>query len=96
VLDKQLVQKLHRLSLVSQRSLLNRTPGEHHSERKGASLEFADYRPYVAGDDLRRIDWNIYARLEKLVIKVTEAQEAATCICLLDISPQWIGARLTS
>ncbi len=85
-LDKDLAQKLRRLSFISKKALVGGLVGDHRSARKGFSLEFSDYRKYVPGDDLRRIDWNIYARLEKLFVKVTEAQEPLTLHVLLDSS----------
>ncbi len=60
--------------------------GERRSPRKGRSVEFADYRNYTPGDDPRRVDWNIYARLEKPYIKLFEEEEDLTIYLLLDTS----------
>lgn len=84
--DKDFARRLQRLALQSPRVLRSGKIGEHQSQRKGSSLEFADYRNYVAGDDFRRIDWNAYARLERLLIKLTEAQESVTLHLLVDVS----------
>jgi uncharacterized protein (DUF58 family) len=65
--------------------------GERRSPRRGRSVEFADYRDYTPGDDPRRVDWNIYARLERPYIKLYEDEEDLTVHLLLDTSPsmQW-------
>jgi uncharacterized protein (DUF58 family) len=60
--------------------------GERRSRRKGSSLEFADYRNYVPGDDLRRLDWNLYARLDKPFVKLYEAEEDLSVHILIDTS----------
>ncbi|MBI4494663.1 MAG: DUF58 domain-containing protein, partial [Chloroflexi bacterium] len=60
--------------------------GEHRGRRLASSLEFADYRPYTPGDDFRRIDWNAYARLDNLLVKIPEAREDVTIHLLLDVS----------
>jgi uncharacterized protein (DUF58 family) len=59
---------------------------EHKSRARGQGMEFTDFRPYVAGDDLRAIDWNIYRRLGKLVVKVAEEQRSRPLYLLPDIS----------
>jgi uncharacterized protein (DUF58 family) len=61
--------------------------GERRSMRRGRSIEFADYRTYTPGDDPRRVDWNIYARLEKPFIKLFEDEQDLTVHILLDASP---------
>ena len=58
--------------------------GERRSSHRGSSVEFADYRNYTAGDDLRRLDWNIYARLEKPFIKLLEEEEDLAVYVLID------------
>jgi uncharacterized protein (DUF58 family) len=60
--------------------------GERRSTKRGASIEFADYRDYVRGDDLRRVDWNVYARLERPFIKLLEEEEDLAVHVLLDAS----------
>jgi len=61
--------------------------GERRSHRKGESVEFADYRSYVPGDDLRFIDWNLYARLDRLYLKLFQEEEDLHLYCLIDASP---------
>jgi uncharacterized protein (DUF58 family) len=60
--------------------------GERRSKRRGQSVEFADYRNYVIGDDLRFIDWNIYARLDRLFLKLFLEEEDLSLYVLCDIS----------
>lgn len=60
--------------------------GEHRAFRRGASVEFAEHRPYTPGDDPRRIDWNAYARLGELVVRLFVAEEDVTLRLLLDAS----------
>ncbi len=61
--------------------------GGHTSRRKGASIEFADYRDYQMGDDLRRIDWRLYARTDRLHIRETHEETPLRVVLLLDVSP---------
>src|SRR5215218_10644859 len=63
-----------------------RMKGERRSPKRGQSVEFADYRNYTHGDDLRRVDWNAYARMEKLFIKLFQEEEDLTVHILLDAS----------
>ncbi|MBV5347228.1 DUF58 domain-containing protein, partial [bacterium] len=73
--DESTLRKLKQLTLVASRVRSGTIKGERRSSRRGSSVEFADYRNYTAGDDLRRLDWNIYARLEKPFIKLLEEEE---------------------
>ena len=67
--DAAFLYRLARLRLHSARLFDGRIPGERRSPRYGASLEFVDVRPYVPGDDTRYVDWNVYRRLDRLVVK---------------------------
>jgi uncharacterized protein (DUF58 family) len=60
--------------------------GERRSRRKGQSVEFADFRNYVPGDDLRLIDWNLYARLDHLFLKLFQEEEDLHFYALIDAS----------
>jgi hypothetical protein len=62
------------------------TQGERRSPKRGQSVEFSDFRPYVAGDDFRRIDWNAYARLERFFIKLFVEEEDLAVHLLVDAS----------
>jgi uncharacterized protein (DUF58 family) len=78
------LRKLKQLTLVASRVRSGAIKGERRSSRRGSSVEFADYRNYTAGDDLRRLDWNIYARLEKPFIKLLEEEEDLAVYVLID------------
>src|SRR2546428_7302490 len=67
--DPEFLKKLERLRLIAKRLTWTGAKGEHSSSRKGFSLEFSDYRRYQHGDDLRYGDWNIYRRLDRLLLK---------------------------
>ena len=70
LLSPLFMQSLDRLDVLSRKILSGKLQGDRRSKQRGQSVEFADYRPYVAGDDLRFIDWNLYARLDKLFLKL--------------------------
>src|SRR6476659_5185604 len=84
--DPAFMRKLDRLSLVSRKSKAGQLKGERRSLKRGQSVEFADYRNYTHGDDLRRVDWNAYARMERLVIKLYQEEEDLTVHVLFDAS----------
>ncbi|MCH6544422.1 MAG: DUF58 domain-containing protein [Deltaproteobacteria bacterium] len=85
-LEPEFLKKLERLRLVAKRISSARGKGEHLSARRGSSLEFSDYRTYHRGDDFRYVDWNIYRRLEKLLLKVFIGEEEMNIYLLLDTS----------
>ena len=84
--DEPFMRKLEQLSLVVRRVKSGHYKGERRSTRRGQSVEFADYRNYVRGDDLRALDWNIYARLERPFIKLFEEEVDQTVYLLIDAS----------
>lgn len=84
LLTPQLLTKLESLDLVSRKIFLSRFKGERRSSRKGRSVEFADYRNYAQGDDLRFVDWNLYARLDRLFVKLFLEEEDLHLYILLD------------
>lgn len=86
LLSPEFMNKLDRLELASKRIVQGRLQGERRSRRRGTSVEFADYRNYAVGDDLRRIDWNIYSRLEKLFLKLFLEEEDLRVHTLVDTS----------
>jgi uncharacterized protein (DUF58 family) len=86
ILPPGLLAQLERLELVSRKVFRGRMKGERKSRRKGQSVEFADFRNYVAGDDLRFIDWNLYARLDKLFLKLFLEEEDLHFYALVDAS----------
>jgi uncharacterized protein (DUF58 family) len=86
LLSPEFMQKLDQLELLSRKIFAGRMKGERRSKRKGQSVEFADYRNYVVGDDLRFLDWNVYARLEHLLIKLFMEEEDLNVSVLVDVS----------
>src|SRR6266511_4968973 len=84
LLDPQFLARLEQLELVTKKIFLGRMKGERRSKRKGQSVEFADYRNYVVGDDLRFLDWNLYARLDRLFLKLFLEEEDLSVHILLD------------
>jgi len=86
LLSPELLAQLERLELVSRKIFRGRMKGERRSKRKGQSVEFADFRGYVPGDDLRFIDWNTYARLDRLFLKLFLEEEDLHFYALIDAS----------
>jgi uncharacterized protein (DUF58 family) len=86
LLEGTFARRLERLSLVSRRRLVGQGQGDRRSLRKGSSLEFADYRHYVEGDDPARVDWNIYSRTDTLFVRLYEEEEVLNVHILVDAS----------
>ena len=86
VLDEQLLRRLERLRLAAPRGLRGGPSGVHPSRRRLPAPTFTDHRPYSTGDDLRYVDWNAYARLDNLHLKLGEAEQDVRVILLVDCS----------
>ncbi len=86
VLDTALLHRLDRLNLIVRRRLAGSAAGDRRSVHRGASLDFADYRAYVPGDQPERVDWNIYSRSGALFVKQFDDEELLTVHLLLDVS----------
>ncbi|MFP4145804.1 MAG: DUF58 domain-containing protein [Phycisphaeraceae bacterium] len=86
LLSPEFMHQLDRLDVLSRKILAGRMQGERRSKRKGRSVEFADYRNYVAGDDLRFLDWNLYARLNKLFLRLFLEEEDLLVTVAVDVS----------
>jgi uncharacterized protein (DUF58 family) len=84
--DDTTLRKLEQLSLVAERVQMGILKGDRRSRKHGSSVEFADFRNYSPGDDLRQLDWNIYARLGKPFIRLLEEEEDLSVHMLLDSS----------
>jgi len=89
-LDQETMHRLEQLSLVSRKISTGRQKGERRSRRRGSSTDFADYRNYVPGDDLRFLDWKIYGRLERLFLKLFLEEEDLRVNILIDTSPSMV------
>jgi hypothetical protein len=86
MLTPQFLKQLEPFYIHAKRSFRSRFKGERRSPNRGVGMEFADYRVYEPGDDLRHVDWNIYARLGKLFIKLFHADEGLPLALLIDNS----------
>lgn len=84
--DEHDLRRLERLALLYRRAAVSQMQGERRSVQRGQSVEFSDFRPYVAGDDFRRIDWNAYARLERLFLKLFVEEQDLLVHILIDLS----------
>ena len=84
VFDEEFLRRLERLSVLIRRPVRGGLKGGRRSVKRGQSVEFADYRDYSLGDDLRQLDWNVYARLEKLLVKLFIEEEDLTVGLLVD------------
>ena len=80
------LMQLERQTFVSKRTRRGRVKGERKSPRRGSSVEFADYRPYEVGDDLRYVDWNAFGRLNRLYLKLFMDEEDLCVHLILDAS----------
>ena len=85
-LDPAMLARISDLALLARTVVDGFMHGQHRSMRKGASMDFAEHRSYQPGDDLRRIDWNVFARLERPFIKLLEEEEDLAVHVLLDAS----------
>jgi uncharacterized protein (DUF58 family) len=86
LLEESTRRKFDQLMLVATRVRAGAIKGERRSIKRGTSIEFADYRNYAPGDDLRRLDWNVYARLDRPYIKLLEDEEDLAVHVILDAS----------
>src|SRR5688572_17337356 len=86
LLTPELLRRLEQFQLLAARRAKSSARGERRSKARGQSVEFADYRNYVAGDDLRYLDWNLFGRLEKLFLKLYEEERELPVRIFLDCS----------
>jgi uncharacterized protein (DUF58 family) len=86
LLTPELVRRLEQFQLLAARRSKSSAKGERRSKARGQSVEFADFRSYVAGDDFRHLDWNLYGRLDKLFLKLYEEERELPVRVFLDAS----------
>jgi uncharacterized protein (DUF58 family) len=86
LLSPEFLRKLEQAAIASRHILVGRTKGERRSARRGSSVEFADYRSYSHGDDLRYVDWNAFARLDRMFLKLFVEEEDLHVYVLVDAS----------
>ena len=86
LLDPHLMSRLDAIDVMSRKIFSGKLQGERRSKRRGQSIEFADFRPYVHGDDLRFVDWNIFGRLDRLFLKMFLEEEDLSLVIAVDTS----------
>src|ERR1044071_3420639 len=86
LLTPDLLRRLEQFQLLAARRAKSSARGERRSRARGQSVEFADYRNYVAGDDFRYLDWNLYGRLARLFLKLYEEERELPVRIFLDAS----------
>jgi uncharacterized protein (DUF58 family) len=86
LLTPELLRRLEQFQLLAARRAKSSAKGERRSRARGQSVEFADYRPYVHGDDFRYLDWNLFGRLERLFLKLYEEERELPVRIFLDAS----------
>jgi uncharacterized protein (DUF58 family) len=84
--DDDFQRRLETLALVSRRVFAGRLQAERRSKKKGSGVEFADHRDYAPGDDFRFVDWNVYQRFGKLLVRMYEEEEDLSIYLILDCS----------
>jgi len=94
LLPASLLSRIERLQLATRRRLSGGLTGEHRSPRHGSSLDFADFREYNPGDDLRRLDLHAMAKHDRLMLKLFEAEDDLALRILIDTSGSMKGAKL--
>ncbi len=91
IIDKHFIELLKTLTIRIQLSLKGGNLGSKRSKAIGSSVEFSDYREYMPGDDFRRIDWNAYARFERVFIKLFMQEQESPVTVFLDKSESMSG-----
>ena len=86
LLSTELLRRLEQVQLLAARRAKSSARGERRSRARGQSVEFADYRNYVHGDDFRHLDWNLFGRLERLFLKLYEEERELPVRIFLDCS----------
>ncbi len=86
LISGELMSRLDQVDIMSRKIFAGKLQGERRSKKRGVSVEFADYRHYVHGDDLRFVDWNVYARLDRLFLKMFLEEEDLSLLLAIDCS----------
>jgi uncharacterized protein (DUF58 family) len=86
LLDSAVLNRLMHLTLLARSPMEGSVSGYHKSPHRGSSVEFAEYRNYVPGDDIRRVDWRVFARTDRFYMKEFEAETNLRCYFVLDCS----------
>jgi uncharacterized protein (DUF58 family) len=94
--EPSFVRALEALTLAGRRVPAGASAGQWRSRTSGSSVEFADYRNYAPGDEFRRIDWNAYARLERLFVRLYRAEEDLSLTLVVDASASMVWGKPTT
>jgi len=86
VFDEEFQRKLDYLALVSRRVFAGRMRADRRTKKSGSGVEFADHRAYQPGDDFRYLDWNVYQRFDRLLLRLYEEEEDLTIYFIVDVS----------
>jgi uncharacterized protein (DUF58 family) len=84
--DDDFLKKLEHLALVARKTFSGQLRAERRTRKAGSGIEFADHRKYAAGDDFRYLDWNVYGRLDRLLLRLFEEEEDLHIYLLVDCS----------
>ncbi len=86
MLTRELLRKIKKIEIVTERLVRDRMAGQYHSVFKGAGIAFSEVRQYTPGDDIRLIDWNVSARMNEPYIKLFVEEREMTVLLLVDMS----------
>jgi len=96
-LSKELIAKLRHLEIHTKKLVSDMLAGQYHSVFKGSGMAFSEVRPYQPGDDIRRIDWNVTARMQEAFVKIFSEERELTVFILVDVSSSLqFGSRVQS
>ena len=84
------LRRLEHLNVVTRKPAAGHLRGSHRSRRTGTGMVFADYRQYSSGDDTRNLDWGIYMRLDRLILRLFEEEADLPVYVFIDSSACWI------
>lgn len=90
--DDAFLQKLEYLRIVSRKAFAGRDRSDRLSRARGRGIQFADHRPYAAGDDIRHIDWKAYKRLNRLLLRLFDEEQDLPVYLFIDTSRSMAGA----
>src|SRR6266540_986919 len=86
MLTRELLRKIRKIEIVTQRLVRDRMAGQYHSVFKGSGIAFSEVRQYIPGDDIRFIDWNVSARMNEPYVKLFTEEREMTVVLLVDMS----------
>ena len=87
--DDEFQRKLDYLAIISRRVFAGRNRAERRTKKTGSGVEFADHREYQPGDDFRYLDWNVYQKFDKLLLRLFEEEEDLAIYFIIDTSASW-------